>query len=463
MNNYPTDESKNASDSQAFEKLPLKLIAQRFLEAEKKLEFGLLFRAALVGILTGVVGTFFQIAVHQVIQGREHLIQLVKDYPVVNWLVPTVLSAVMVYLAFLLMGRLAPETSGSGIPQIEGFLDGLLTLRWQRILPVKFFGGLLALGSGMLLGREGPTIQMGGSIGKAVSSYFQADSEEVKMLVAAGAGAGLASAFNAPLAGIIFVLEEMRPQFKDRIGSYRSVIMASLMAVIVVRTFLGQDAAMKIPRFQAPPLAALWFFAVLGICLGAIGYLFNFFLVRTLDWFSNRHGLSYRFTGLYVGAAIGFLGWLYPPITGGGDETIFWAFKDEATGYVLFFIFFLRFGLTMFSFGSGAPGGIFAPMLALATTFSMGSAHQFLAGFHPPQLTQLDALAVSGMGALVAATVRAPLTAIVLTVEMTDNYLLIPSLLVTCLTSTITAHALGGEPIYTILLKRTLSRTHISQ
>ena len=117
----------------------------------------------------------------------------------------------------------------------------------------------------------------------------------------------------------------------------------------------------------------------------------------------------------------------------------------------------------MISFGSGAPGGIFAPMLALATTFSMGASYEFLGRFEFfPQLPQLDAFAVSGMGALVAATVRAPLTAIVLTVEMTHNYLLVPSLLVTCLTSTITAHALGGKPIYTVLLKRTLSRDPIS-
>ncbi len=463
MNNYPTDVSQNAADSQPREQLPWKLIAQRFFEAEKKLELGLLFRALLVGIFSGLVGTFFQIAVHQVNQERENLIELVKDFPILNWLVPTVLSAVMVYLAFLLMRQFAPETGGSGIPQIEGFLEELLPLRWLRVLLIKFFGGLLALGSGMVLGREGPTVQMGGSIGKAVSSYFRASSEQSKTLVAAGAGAGLASAFNAPIAGILFVMEEMRPQFKDRIGSYRSVILASLMAIIVMRTFFGQGAVMKITEFDAPPLSSLWFFAILGICLGAIGYLFNFFLVRTLNWFSRRQGWSYSLTGLYVGAAIGFLGWLYPPLTGGGDETIFWAFKDEATGYVLFFIFFLRFGLTMISFGSGAPGGIFAPMLALATTFSMASAHQFLAGFQfSSQPIELDAFAVSGMGALVAATVRAPLTAVVLTVEMTHNFPLVPSLLVTCLAATITAHALGGEPIYTVLLKRTLRNANIN-
>lgn len=297
-----------------------------------------------------------------------------------------------------------------------------------------------------------------------VGSYFKISPEQVKTLVASGAGAGLATAFNAPLAGIFFVLEEMRPKFEDRISSYRAIAIASVTATIVASIFLGQGASMKITKFDAPPLTSLFAFAVLGICMGVIGYLFNFFLIRTLDWFSNRRGLSYLLIGLYVGAAIGFLSWLYPDITGGGDETIFWAFNNVAPGYVLLFIFLLRFGLTMLSFGCGAPGGIFAPMLALATTCSMGGALQVHAWVQfPPLLPNPDVLALAGMGALVAATVRAPLTAIVLTIEMTNNYLLILPLLVTCLASTITAHALGGEPIYSVLLKRNLSRAQISQ
>jgi CIC family chloride channel protein len=463
MKKHSTGESDDSAAPQPEGKSLSKLMPKALLEAKQKLKTRLLLWASLVGILTGGVGTLFQVAVQQVILGREHLIELVKDYAVLNWLVPTVLSAVMVYFAFLLMRKVAPETGGSGIPQIEGFLNGLFPIRWQIVLPAKFLGGLLTLGSGMVLGREGPTIQMGGSIGKMVGSYFRSSGEQVKILVAAGAGAGLASAFNAPLAGILFVSEEMRPNFEDRISSYRAVTLASVMATIVVGIFLGQGADIKITKFEAPPLESLLGFAILGICLGVIGYFFNLSLFRTLDWFSSLRGMPYVLTGLYVGAAIGFLGWLYPPITGGGDETIFWAFKNEASSYVLLSLFLLRFALTMFSYGCGAPGGIFAPMLALATTFSMGATQQVHDWFELPfLLPEPNAFAVAGMGALVAATVRAPLTAIVLTIEMTDNYLLILPLLVTCLTSTITAHALGGEPIYSVLLKRNLSRTQIN-
>lgn len=435
------------------------LLSKRYYEAQQKLMPGLLFKAVFVGMLTGVIGMLFRVSVDRLVRAREILSLSVQPIAVLGWLVPTVLSALMVAGTFLIMRRVAPETGGSGIPQIEGYLDGLLPIRWLPVLLIKYLGGLLALGSGMVLGREGPTIQMGGSVGKAVGDCTKTTTEQIRVLVSAGAGAGLTAAFNAPLAGILFVIEEMRPEFQDRISSIRAVTLASIMASVVIRTFQGQGSSMKMSLLAAPPLRSYWAFVVLGVCLGFIGYLFNIFLIRSLDWFSSRRGISFSLTGLYVGAAIGFVGWLYPVLSGGGDGTIFWAFNTEEPGYILFAVFLARFGLTMFSYGSGAPGGIFAPMLALATSFSLAFAQQAHSWFQlPGSLPAPDVLAVAGMGALVAATVRAPLTAVMLTAEMTGNYLLILPLLLTCVTSTVTAHALGGEPIYSVLLERRMSR-----
>lgn len=433
------------------------LITQRFIEATHKLNPVLLY-ALLVGIVIGLIGTCFRLAVDQIMQSREHLAVLLQDYPILNYAVAIVLSGVMAYIAFWLMRQFAPDTGGSGIPQIEGFLDGVFPLNWQRVLLIKFVGGLLTLGSGMILGREGPTIQIGGSTGRMIGSYFRASKEDMRTLVAAGAGAGLATAFNAPLAGIVFVLEEMRPEFEHPISSTRSVMLACVMATITTRLLRGQAAVMNITHFDVPALDSLWIFAILGIFIGIIGYLFNVFLVRALNWFSSLRGLAYQFTGLYVGAIIGLLSVIYRPITGGGDNTIIWAFDQQVPGYILILVFLIRFVLTMVSYGSGAPGGIFAPMLALATIFSLGTAREFHDWF-PQLLPEPAVLAVAGMGALVAATVRAPLTAIILTVEMTDNYLIILPLLVTCLTASMTAHGLGGEPIYSVLLKRMLARS----
>ncbi len=429
---------------------------ERFKEAKRRLNSVLIW-AGLVGILIGLVGATFRMAVQHLIIQRSLFSQILSRYSVINWLIPSLIAGLLVFVSFGLMRRLAPDTSGSGIPQIEGALDNLLPLNWQRVLCIKFFGGILSMGAGMVAGYEGPTIQMGGSIGKMVSSVVNASSEQTRTLIAAGAGAGLATAFNAPLAGILFVTEEVRPKFESWIVSFRSIMIACVTATIVVRVIFGQGAFLKIAHYEPVPLDSLWMFVVLGIGLGVIGYLFNLSLFHTLDMFGKLRGLPYKLLGLFIGSIIGFLAWLYPPFVGGGDNAVIWALGNEISGYWLLFVCFTRFVLTMSCYGSGAIGGIFAPMLAIATLFSLGVA-KALHDWFPAQLPEPGVFAIAGMGALVAATVRAPLTAIFLTMELTDNYFVVLPLLITCLVASMTAHALGSEPIYSVLLKRALEK-----
>lgn len=429
---------------------------ERFKEAKHRLNSVLIW-AGLVGILIGLVGGAFRMAVQHLLAQQSLFSQILSRYFVINWLIPSLSAGLLVFVSFGLMRRFAPDTSGSGIPQIEGALDNLLPLNWQRVLWVKFFGGMLSMGAGMVAGYEGPTIQMGGSIGKMVSSVVNTSSEQTRTLIAAGAGAGLATAFNAPLAGILFVTEEVRPKFESWIVSFRSIMIACVTATIVVRVIFGQGAFLKIAHYEPVPLDSLWMFVVLGIGLGVIAYLFNLSLFHTLDMFGKLRGLPYKLLGLFIGSIIGFLAWLYPPLVGGGDNAVIWALNNEISGYWLLFVCFARFVLTMFCYGSGAIGGIFAPMLGIATLFSLGVAKALYEWF-PAQLPEPGVFAIAGMGALVAATVRAPLTAIFLTMELTDNYFVVLPLLITCLVAAMTAHALGSEPIYSVLLKRALEK-----
>lgn len=431
-------------------------LTSRFLEGKRRLDRTVLW-AAIVGILAGLMGGFFRMIVHYILAQRQQLADALAPYPLVNWLIPSLLAGVMVYASFWLIRRVAPDTAGSGIPQIEGAIDNLLPLDWQRVLPVKFFGGMLSIGAGMIAGFEGPTIQMGGGIGKMVSSFVRASPEQTRILIASGAGAGLATAFNAPIAGILFVTEEVRPQFDSWILSYRSVTVAPITATIIVRLLLGQDGFMKITHFERVPLGNLWMFVILGIGLGIIGYYFNFFLFRSLDWFGKLRGLPYQLLGLLVGSAFGWLAWLYPPLVGSGDEAVIWTLNSDAPGIILLLVFLGRFLLTMVCYGSGEIGGIFAPMLALATIFSLGLA-RVCNSWLPGQLPQPGVFAVAGMGGLVSATVRAPLTAAVLVMELTDNFFVGLPILLTCICSAITAHILGGQPVYSVLLKRILAK-----
>ena len=202
-------------------------LSQRLHIAEGIRPMVLFVWAAVVGSLVGLVGGAFQLSLSAIAAWRKEWLAYYESQPTIWWLVPMAVSAVAVFAALWLVRNVAPETAGSGVQEIEGALDGLRPLRWQRVLPVKFVAGMLSLGSGMVLGREGPTIQIGGNVGKMVADFFKLSPDDVHTLVAAGAGAGLAAAFNAPLAGILFVIEEMRPQFKYNFLSVHSVLIAS--------------------------------------------------------------------------------------------------------------------------------------------------------------------------------------------------------------------------------------------
>lgn len=162
-------------------------IMSRFLSAEKKYS-PILFWSLIVGALTGLVGAVFQLSITKVQDSREYLLHIIPQSSAFQLAASVLFSAVLVYVAFLLVRKIAPETSGSGVHEIEGALDDVRPVRWKNVLPVKFLGGLFSLGGGMVLGREGPTIQMGGNIGKMIADFFKVNKDDTHALIAAGAG-----------------------------------------------------------------------------------------------------------------------------------------------------------------------------------------------------------------------------------------------------------------------------------
>lgn len=429
-------------------------IGRRFLDAQIQ-NIPMFCWALLVGVVAGLVGAVFRLFLVGIARWREAFVGGAQHFPILSWLLPILFSAVLVHLAILLVRQFAPEAGGSGVQEIEGALDDVRPVRWKRVLPVKFIGGLFSLGGGLVLGREGPTIQMGGNIGQMIGDWLGLSKDDIHMLIAAGAAAGLSSAFNAPLAGILFVIEEMRPQFRYNFLSVQSVLIASAAADIVVRIITGPDPVIVMSHLPSPPLSSLWMFLLFGALFGLFGVVFNSLLVGTLNFLSQMRGWHYTLTGLYVGGLIGFCGWLFVDTIGGGYEVIAQALNAKIPIGTLLFLFIVRYGTTVVSYGSGAPGGIFAPMVALGTLFGMWFGH-VTHGWFPDLITHPGFFAVAGMGALFSATVRAPLTGIALAIEMTGNYQQILPLILTCTAATIVAQGLGGRPIYTVLLQRTL-------
>ncbi|NVD08035.1 H(+)/Cl(-) exchange transporter ClcA [Vibrio sp. JPW-9-11-11] len=437
----------------------------QFLSKDKT-PISVLVLSLIVGVLAGLVGTYFDIAVHFVSETRTEWLRSEIGAVLPLWLAAFLISASLAFIGYFLVHRFAPEASGSGIPEIEGAMDGIRPVRWWRVLPVKFIGGMGALGSGMVLGREGPTVQMGGAIGRMVTDLFRIKNDDTRhSLLASGAAGGLAAAFNAPLAGIMFVVEEMRPQFRYSLISIRAVIISAVSANIVFRYINGQDAVITMPQYQAPELATLWLFLLLGALFGIFGVLFNQLVTIAQDLFVKLHRHDrkrYLLIGSMIGGCFGLMLLYFPEVTGGGISLIPTITNGGYTATLLLMLFVARIATTMICFGSGAPGGIFAPMLALGTLF--GYAFGLIAKGLLPELDITPGMfAIAGMGALFAATVRAPITGILLVIEMTNNYYLILPLIITSLGAVIFAQMLGGQPIYSQLLHRTVKNEKLRQ
>jgi CIC family chloride channel protein len=411
-------------------------------------------RAIVLGLLAGLAATAFRAALAGAERLRLATVEAAHGFGWIGVLVPTALGAVGAAIAVALVRARAPEAAGSGIPQLKAALYGMRPLRAAPILGVKFAGGVAGIGTGLALGREGPTIQMGSAIGQMVSRWFACTPRERRTLIAAGAGAGLAAAFNAPVAGLIFVLEEVERRFAPAL--FAITLVASVVADVVARVLYGQLPVFHVTAVAPPPLAVLPMVVVLGGVAGVLGVAFNAALLAALD-LARRVRWPPVATAATVGAFAGLLGWFWPELPGTGQHLLDDALAGHVAPAALLGCFVARFGLTMASYATGAPGGIFAPLLVLGAEIGVGAA--MLANAAVPSTTDYGTtFAVVGMAAYFSAVVRAPLTGIVLMVEMTGGYALVLPLLVASLIAYGLADFLRSPPIYEALLERDLAR-----
>ena len=411
--------------------------------------------AAAVGAITGVIGTVLHLGTNQLLHW-PHWLQARTGLGDIAFLpIAGLVAATMVVLSVWIVRRFAPEASGSGVQEIEGAMAGLRQVRWYRVLPVKFVGGFLSLGSGLVIGREGPTIHMGASVAQAASERFRFATFYARGLLAAGAAAGLAAAFGAPLASVLFVIEETRRQFPYSLKTYTGVMIAAAMSGVVTAALAGQQPFMKM-AVPDLPLAFLPAFAVLGVLLGFLGVVFNRCLVWSLDSaLALGKRTSFYVVPVGVGLVVGVLLIVRPEATMGGEDLAVQLVNEKLPLLILGVIVLIRFVMTMASYSTGVPGGIFAPILSLATAFGLFYGMGLDLVLPLPE-GAAGALAVAAMGGLFSATVRAPLVGVVLVAELTGAYSTLIPALITCLLANLVADWLGGRPIYEVLLERTL-------
>ncbi len=412
-------------------------------------------RALLVGLFAGLVAVAFRTALEEADGIRDGLVAYVHGHTFWAFPLPLALAAFGGAVAVYLVRHFAPEAAGSGIPHVKAVLHGLSPMLWGRVLWVKFVGGVAGIGAGLALGREGPTIQMGSAVGQMVSGWFSCTVRERRTLIAAGAGAGLAAAFNAPLAGLVFVLEEVQRDFSP--GVFTATLIACGVADITTRILTGQLPIFHVQTEPIPPISLLPFALLIGVFAALLGVAFNRALVRSLDLFDHLRKWPPWMTGGLVGLVVGGVALFVPIAVGGGHHLVESMLDGQLSLPALGAFFAVRFGLTMLSYGCGAPGGIFAPLLVLGAAIGLGVG-ALASAFLPEALSRPHLFAVVGMAAYFTAIVRAPLTGIVLMVEMTGNYSLVLPLLVACLTAYGIADFLGDRPVYEALLERDLVR-----
>ena len=400
-----------------------------------------------VGGLSGLVGSVFRLVLEQSDRFRGAVVDWALGKEIGGLAFVVGLSAIATGLASWLVRKFAPGAKGSGIPDVEAVLrDEQAPPPPLILIPVKFFGGVLAMGAGLALGREGPTVQMGAGIGHFLATAFGRDQDDAKALLAAGAGAGLATAFSAPCAGAVFVLEELVRRFDARITV--TTLCASGSAIAVARLLLGNGPDFNLEPLPYPGLGTVPVYLVLGTITGLMGIAYNRALLGTLAA-AERLGrwLPGDLRAATVGAAVGLLAWFAPGLVGGGDAITQHTLAGGDSLMLVSGIFLVRFALGPLSYAAGTPGGLFAPMLVLGAQVGLVLGTLFCRWF-PYMAERPAAFAVVGMAAFFTAVVRAPVTGIILVTEMTGSFTLLLPMLLACFAAMTVPTLLGDPPIY---------------
>ena len=413
----------------------------RWLDALRQREDRiLLILAVVVGVLTGITVVAFILLTERL---------GLRLYPMGSaaWrrvLIPMAGSLGMGYLLW----RYFPDARGSGVPQTKAALfarDGVIT---ARTMFGKFFCTAATLASGIPLGREGPSVQVGAGIASVLGRRLGLRPSGVKALIPIGAAAAIAAAFNTPLAAVLFSLEEIMGDLNAPVLG--SVVLASATSWVVLRMLLGNNPLFQVPQYELVHPIEFALYAVLGVAGGIVSAAFTKLLLATRKYFMKLPRWTIWFQPLAGGALTGLLAWRVPQVLGVGYGYVGDALNGRMAMELMATLVVFKLVAVTTSYGSGNAGGIFGPSLFIGAMLggTLGSvAHHFL----PTYTAQPGAYALVGMGALFAGIVRAPMTSVVMIFETTRDYAVIVPLMIANLVSFFLSSRLQREPIYEAL------------
>lgn len=344
----------------------------------------------------------------------------------------------------------ASEARGHGVPEVMNAVARLGGIIRPRVAAAKAVASAICIGSGGSAGREGPIVQIGSALGSTIGQVFRMGGNRVKVLVGCGAAAGISAVFNAPIAGVIFSLEIILGDFGIR--TFAPVILSSVVASVVTRTFLGNSPAFEVPAYSLISAWELPMYAAMGALLGFVSVTFT----RVLDW-TEDYFEKIRFTNWMKpavgGLLLGVLAIFYPQILADGYKTIHLTLAGDIAVTLMLILIAGKLIATCLTLGSGNSGGIFAPSLFMGAVAG-GTFGSVVHKLFPSVTATPGAYALVGMAGLVAGATHALITALFIIYEMTLDYRIILPLMITVVFSVLVARKLYGESIYTIKLAK---------
>ena len=408
----------------------------------------------LIGVLVGAVIALY----HWLLESADHLRPVLYDFlrdasPL--WTGGYFLALLAVSGVVRRLMQLDAMVGGGGIPDLKGVLRGESHLHWLRVLFGKFVGVVLAIGAGLSLGRGGPSVEIGACVGAGVSRLAGRSRAEERFLLTAGAGAGFAAIFNAPLASLVFSFEELSKNFSPQM--LMGVLGASIAAGFFTQEIFGVGPMFAVGSVLPVPLGGAYLLLfLLGAFSGALGRLFNGMLIGSLDTWAKSPLPAWLLAAIPFLAA-GVLGFFLPDILSGGNFLVNRLVEEPLLFGALLAVFVGKMLFTVFCYGSGVPGGIFLPVLVLgALSGAIFAAGATALGVLPTALS--STFVVLGMAGFFAGSIKAPLTASLLIMEITGSFEHLLAVVCVASAAVLVSDLIGGSPIYDALYERSRRR-----
>lgn len=411
----------------------------------------LVFESAVIGILTGFTIALLRFLVDKSGYFLGNAYRMMRS---TNWLIPIwiIFLIVIGYIIGLII-KSQPIIRGSGIPQVEGVILRKFDMTWWKVILGKFVGTILAIGAGLSLGIEGPSVQIGAAVGQGFAKILKRLKIEEKYLITSGASAGIAAAFNAPLAGTMFALEEVHKNLSPVI--LIPAFSAALSSDFVSSEFFGLKPVFDFRNISMLPLNYYFYIIVLGIIIGVSGVIFNKTLLKAQNIFSMQARLPIEFRPIFCLIISIFVGFILPQALGEGNTLIMSLTKNNIAIRILLILLVVKFIFSMICCASGTPGGIFLPLFTVGALIGAIYGTLLVHIFHLNSV-YIGSFVILAMAGYFSSVIRAPMTGSILVLEMTGSFSNLLPVAIISIVAYLTAYILKSKPIYEALLEKFL-------